>query len=367
MTKHLEVFVIILAAASASAQTIPFDSDRWEISARESKIEDYLGRQSLTIKGGQAILKVSNFTNGIVEFDIAFGADRGFMGGIWRWQDGRNYEEFYLRPHQSGKPDANQYTPVFNGTSAWQLYHGSGYGVAIDYEFDEWMRVKIVVSGKSAEMYIKDMSTPLLFTGDLKRTVAAGRVGVSAGNFAAAHFSNFSFAVADNPTLKGKAETREPVRAGTIMSWWVSNTFKEKSLENKFSLGRPDKEDLTWRKMDCEPSGIVNFARLSEIQDDKNTVFAKVMVLSRIEQVKKLSFGYSDRVKVYLNDRLIYGGDNGYGSRDFRFLGTIGYFDEVYLSLKPGKNRVLLAVSESFGGWGVQARFDDLDGIEIEQ
>jgi len=37
------------------------------------------------------------------------------------------FEHFYIRPHQSGNPDANQYTPVFNGVSAWQLYHGALY------------------------------------------------------------------------------------------------------------------------------------------------------------------------------------------------------------------------------------------------
>ena len=31
-----------------------------------------------------------------------------------------------MRPHKSGKPDALQYTPVFNGLSAWQLYYGDG-------------------------------------------------------------------------------------------------------------------------------------------------------------------------------------------------------------------------------------------------
>ena len=56
-----------------------------------------------------------SFTNGIIEYDVAFTAKRNFIGVKFRQQDAKNSEEFYIRPHQSGNPDANQYTPIFNG------------------------------------------------------------------------------------------------------------------------------------------------------------------------------------------------------------------------------------------------------------
>ena len=61
----------------------------------------------------------------------------------------------------------------------------------------------------------------------------------------------------------------------------------------------------------------------------------------------------------------MYGGSNLYRSRDYRYLGTIGYFDELYLPLQRGKNELWLAVSEDFGGWGIQAMFEDMAGIEV--
>jgi hypothetical protein len=64
---------------------------------------------------------------------------------------------------------------------------------------------------------------------------------------------------------------------------------------------------------------------------------------------------------------LIYGGNNLYQSRDYRFLGTIGYFDELYLPLKKGRNELWMAISESFGGWGVKARFDNMEDISIRE
>lgn len=80
-----------------------------------------------------------------------------------------------------------------------------------------------------------------------------------------------------------------------------------------------------------------------------------------------MKIGFSDRIKVFLNNRLIYGGTNNYRSRDYRYLGTIGYFDELFLPLNAGKNELCVAVSESFGGWGIQAKFDDIQGIQFEE
>ena len=92
-------------------------------------------------------------------------------------QDVGNYENFYLRPHQSGNPDANQYTPVFGGVSAWQLYHGDGYAAPMTYPYGAWIPMKIVVSGDRAEIYV-DSDEPVLVVQDLKRDQAAGSIGL---------------------------------------------------------------------------------------------------------------------------------------------------------------------------------------------
>ncbi len=215
---------------------MPFDSARWEIQAKESKVIDYLGRKSLYLQSGFAVLKDSQFTDGVIEFDIAVSEERGFMGTFWRMQDSENYEEFYIRPHQSGQPDANQYEPVFNGNAAWQLYYGEGYGAAVKYDFNQWIHIKVMVSGKNAEVFIKDMETPVLFVNELKREIKPGKVGLYVGNFAPAHYSNFSFTAMNNPPMKGKAKATEAAPAGTVMSWMVSSAIGGKSLERKYQL-----------------------------------------------------------------------------------------------------------------------------------
>ena len=98
-------------------------------------------------------------------------------------------------------------------------------------------------------------------------------------------------------------------------------------------------------------------AAVQGVSEQADTAFAKLTVDSDRAALKKLKFGYSDKVKVYVNNRLVYSGDNTFRSRDYRYLGTIGLFDAVYIPLEPGNNEILFAVSEQFGGWGVMAAF----------
>ncbi|MFC1484639.1 hypothetical protein ACFL6Q_06295 [Candidatus Neomarinimicrobiota bacterium] len=356
---------ILLLVEAGFGQVVPFDSDRWLIEAEESRIEDFKGQRSLFIQGGGAVIRDSEFLDGIIEYDVVLPDDRGFTGAVWRWQDWVNYEEFYLRSHQSGNPDANQYTPVFNGLAGWQLYHGPGYGVPVEYVFNEWQHVKLVVSGQQAEVYLEDMAQPLLFIPELKRESLTGLVGISAGFFAPARFANFSYTALDQPPLVGPAPESVETSPGTVTSWQVSNIFDEAALAEKTRLDAGDKASLAWSDLNSESTGITNLARVAVIGEQANTVYARVVVNSEKKQVRQVHFGYSDRVRVYLNDLLLYTGDNTYRSRDYRYLGTIGYFDELYLPLKKGRNELWFAVSESFGGWGIQARFEDLTGITL--
>ena len=78
-----------------------------------------------------------------------------------------------------------------------------------------------------------------------------------------------------------------------------------------------------------------------------------------------LRLGYSDRARVYLDGRLLYVGDNSYRSRDYRYLGTIGLFDEIWLPLNRGENQLWVAVSEDFGGWGILGRLAEVEGVSI--
>ena len=97
-----------------------------------------------------------------------------------------------------------------------------------------------------------------------------------------------------------------------------------------------------------------------------NTIVTRLVIESDKEQVKTLDFGFSDFVLVFCNDKAVYMGKDPFMARDYRFLGTIGYYDRLFLPLKKGTNEVWFAVSENFGGWAIQAKFSDMQGITLK-
>ena len=345
---------------------IPFDDDRWQIEATESAQLSHLGQSALKLQGGSAILADTEIKNGIVEFDIAVSGERGFAGLMFRVQDTKNFEYFYIRPHQSGKLDANQYTPQFNGVSAWQLYHGPEYGAPVEYRFDEWMHVKAIYAGSRADVYI-DSDEPVLRINNLKRDETSGSIGVNAADFAPAYFASVKVsALADAYELPSTGPSSEEIPAERVMSWQVSEPFAQENLGAVIELEEKIRNSQQWTHAKAEASGILNLASVPMQEVGENTRFARLVIDSDQRQSKLLSFGYSDAAKVFVNGVLQYSGDNTYMSRDYRYLGTIGLFDAVVLPLEAGENEILIAVAEAFGGWGVMAEFADLEGIEVQ-
>lgn len=357
------LFLVSAWANLANAQVnnaIDFDSERWVKNGADVRSEAYKGQKCLFLKGGTAVLNDVEFTNGIIEFDIAFSPERTFVGFFFRMTNDANYEYFYFRPHQSGNPDATQYTPVFNGSSAWQLYFGEGFSEPVSYVFDEWMPVRMVVSGRRAEIYIRNMEKPAMHLHDLKREVKAGKVGVIAGGaqFAPARFANFRVTPMTNITLESPPRAIEKMAPNTVAAWQISSAFEAKKLETVLRLSPKEKQNLTWDKLEVEPSGLANIARLRTPGDSTNAVFARLDIESEKDHIRKFDLAFSDIVKVYLNDTILFSAEDVFQSRDYRFLGSIGYFDHVYLPLKKGHNELWIAVIENFGGWGIKGRIE---------
>src|SRR3954447_27069537 len=158
------VFISVSAAHSHAQQmlAVPPDSPRWDLQG-EAKVADYLGRKSLLLDGGAAILKDFELRDGVIDVDVATSAPRGFFGLDVRVNnDGANGEEIYLRQHRSGQPDAMQYTPVLNTGRNWQIYNGPGFTGAVDIPKGEWFHMRLELKGAQAKLYVKDMDKPAL-------------------------------------------------------------------------------------------------------------------------------------------------------------------------------------------------------------
>ncbi|GAB4052933.1 LamG domain-containing protein [Spirosoma litoris] len=364
--KALLISLLILTISQSIAQTtVPFDPAYWTYEGKVTK-ETFQGKDGIRLTDGRITLKDNTFKNGIIEFDITLSPDRDFPGFGFRIQDKDEFEHIYLRPHRVGNPDAIQYIPVFHGQDSWQFYYGDGYSTTVNYPMNEWVHIKLVVRGSQAEVYIGQSTEPSLVIHQLKREPKAGRISLENGAPVTTRFANFQYTKTDNPPMVGKFKPEAAPQPGTLLNWQVSSTFDEKLLQANYILPKALASRLTWSDLTAENSGKLNVSRIRKRSEEANTVFVKLTIISDKSQIKKLDLGFSDRVNVYVNERLVYAGHDEFLSRDYRFLGTVGYYDAIFLDLKKGPNELWIAVSENFGGWGVQGLIADQSGLTIK-
>ncbi|MDF1694962.1 MAG: hypothetical protein P1U56_03985 [Saprospiraceae bacterium] len=366
-TIYSKVLTILLIAVQISMgqEKIPFDTINWKISENASYVvERFEGKNALYLKGGSITHKTLNFTNGTIEFDIFLKPDRGFPGISFRAVKD-NAEKFYFRPHLSGKPDCNQAIALINNITPWQLYFGPKYSFPYSYKFDDWTHVKIVVNENKAQIFLDYSETPQL-SWQLFHPTRAGELQFNGGNNSAVHIADIKVDIDQSEISNFIPGKRESI-SGLIQKWEISDMFSKEKLNDPNNFSSTIEERSWGRVVQVEEGVAANISRQQDLfnGDPGETVFAKVKLQSDEDQIKLFQFGYSDEVVVILNGKAIYKGTNAFRSRDYRFLGTIGLFDGVYLDLKKGENTLLLAVSENFGGWLVTGKLTDYTGVTV--
>jgi hypothetical protein len=115
----------------------PFQQDLWTWTPAAPSATTFLGRECVRVDDARGTLAGVELVDGAIEVELAVGPERAFPGVFWRGRDAENFESLFVRPHQVGNPDAVQYTPVFNGISSWQLYHGPGFWAPVAFPIGE--------------------------------------------------------------------------------------------------------------------------------------------------------------------------------------------------------------------------------------
>ena len=379
-TRYLaSAIVAVLFKFAAVCQTpqtlsVPADSPRWDLQ-QGAKVTDYLGRKSLAIDGGAAVLKDFEMRDAVLDVDVATQAKRGFFGFDIRIdKDEANYEEIYLRQHKSGLPDAIQYTPVLNTGRNWQIFNGPGFTGAVDIPRDEWFHLRLEVAGAQAKLYVRDMDQPALVMSDLKSGVQKGQIALVVLT-GATYFSNFE--VRTTPDVPWERHL-PPMPANTLTRWSLSPAYDALARNLERPLTKEESGAIRWQDVEAEPPGFVvlyryrqaphpmvtfqgDFSKRLDPQPGMKVLYARTIIDSDRDQVKKLEIGYSDDVSVFLNGKILYRGRSAQGFRDPGFLGIVNpENDTVYLPLKKGSNELMLDISELGGGWGFICRLGDV-------
>jgi hypothetical protein len=257
--------------------------------------------------------------------------------------------------------------------NTWQLYSGPEANGTADIPQGKRVHVKIVVAGLTAKVYVNHQSAPSLVVSDLKRGYTKGSVGFW-GRLNGAYFSNVT--VTPDATVYHPEVPRTFI-PGALTEWEISDVF-DVGTTNPETY--PEMRDLKWERVQAETPGMVvlNRYRTGPIVFPKfevirprapdlalprvpgaKVLFARTTIPSDRDQIRRMSFGYSDDIVIYLNGQPIFSGRGRYAVREPSAQGLVNVNnDAVFLTLKKGPNEVLLAISEYFGGWGYICRLD---------
>lgn len=183
----------------------------------EAKAVKYKGRNALQLvppagkeksdEGMLAILNGTTLKDGTIEVELA-GAPRadatpdmrGFIGIAFRVQNhGEALECFYLRP-SNGRADNQlqrnhslQY--VSDPDWGWKRLRTENPGVYESYADlvpGEWTKVKIVVEGTKAKLYVNGGDQPALIVNDLKRGDSQGAIALWSHTSTDGYFANLT-------------------------------------------------------------------------------------------------------------------------------------------------------------------------------
>ena len=152
-----------------------------------------------------AIVSRTELQDGVIEVDLAgapapgaFGDARGFIGVAFRVQpNAARFELLYLRPTNGRAEDqlrrnhSTQYVSFPDWP--WQRTRQETPGLYESYadlEPGVWTKVKIVLAGGKARLYVHGAEQPCLIVSDLKLPPAKGAIGLWAGPGTDGYFAN---------------------------------------------------------------------------------------------------------------------------------------------------------------------------------
>ena len=202
----------------APVKTFPLDTvSDLELVNGKAEVATHLGRRAVRfvpLPGHDSprdsilgILTATDFKDGTIEADVAGsprpGAPpdaRGFIGIAFRVQPhGSRYECIYLRPSNGRADDqlqrnhSTQYVsePDYPWFRLRQENPGE-YESYVDLEPGAWTKIKLVVAGAKARLYVHGADQPALIVNDLKLGDTRGQVALWAQWSTDSYFANLT-------------------------------------------------------------------------------------------------------------------------------------------------------------------------------
>jgi hypothetical protein len=218
MSRSTQFAAIALALAvtatlpgTLSGQTFPLDSaNGLEPHGVTMEPATYKGRKSLhavaaSDAGGVVVVSGTSFHDGVIELELSgkpgAGAAtdaRGFVGLAFRSSaDGSKYECVYIRPTNGRADDQlrRNHSAQYISIPEYEWFRlrnetPGKYESYADMLPDEWIKLRIEVSGVKMRLFVNDAAQPTLIVNDLKHGDSTGAIALWIGSGTDAYFAN---------------------------------------------------------------------------------------------------------------------------------------------------------------------------------
>jgi len=361
--------VLALSAPVAPAQAedsaprrLDLRDPGWEITGEGAVVEELDGHTALRLLSGSATFRDIEFEDGTIEFDLQVTDHRAFAYIYFRMASDAEHEEFYFRSHKSRLPDAIQYAPVYNNRSQWQLYHAAGSTAAAFMPPGEWIPIRVVVKGDQAAVFVGKVDDPQLIVNNLAHDPRPGflalRSFMTFGTPPNTFVANFANVVVSPDVVDfdfPPVAVADPL-PGQVSNWQLSHAC---APEEGDILELPSEviESANWKATAVNSAGLLEIERHVVRPEGarRASVLARLVIPSKEAATRRLDLGFSDEVSVFLNGRLLAIDDERYSFNFPRRQGLLTSKQlSLFLPLEAGDNELVLAITDSFGGWGLR-------------
>jgi hypothetical protein len=377
----LAVWLIPSLGWCTATITVPLVARAWSAKGDASFAPDRAdGRSTLNLHHGSAVLKNTNFSNGVIDFDVKF---YGGISGLTFHQHGKTADVLYFRPSAdcATSDDCVQYMPLSHGIFEWDLYNQ--YQSPAPIKMGSWNHVKVILSGQKMSVFVNGGTLPILSAARLVGAFASGTIGLHGP----AAFSNLTLTPARIARPRVSAAKSELVQDDQYIRGWQASTpflmpsHPDKSLDeatgNEPSYSSLPPISARWQQILSNSDGLVDLSRTFGEKQTGSSIIAtwiKTEVDSSRDQTKYVRIGWVREIWVFDNGKLLYANKNLYGipsaskTPDGRLSLDNGGFN---LPLHRGKNEIVVLIDDNMGGgaqhfgWGMQMKLKDMDGISF--
>jgi hypothetical protein len=349
----------------SAALKIPMTADRWEFKPEKLQFLEYKSVPAIRIvaRNAPAIVKGLDFSNGTIEYDIE-PEDRAFAGIYFRRKDSTECEYFYLRVGDAGNPnaiDGIQYAPIVKNVLLWDML--DYYQGPANFKKGEWNHIKLVISGAQMLVYVNDLSRPALEIPRLEGNTTSGSLAFDGMGYIANLVIRPDLTEGLSPAEGFDPTHQDPryLRSFTVSQPEPLPPGQELSAAHLPAAGND------WEKITAERRGLINLTRRFGKSTSRRVVWLKARLKVANEQVRNLRFGFSDEAWVFINGQLDFADKNIYMAPIRKEPDGRCDLDNASFSLplKAGVNELLIGISNDFYGWGIIARLDSMEGIEL--